>query len=95
MLLDNSDKLVAIEDLLIAVQFSNESEVELVQGEALIDLSEFNLTPQEVQKFQQILRKLNSELAKSLQKAHPATSVISEIRFQSSNTITSSLNSLQ
>jgi hypothetical protein len=94
MILENSDKLVAIEDLLIAVQFSNGTEVELVQGEAIIDLSEFNLTPQEVHKFQQILRKLNSELAKSLQKAHPATSVISEIRSQSSNTINTTLNSL-
>jgi hypothetical protein len=94
MLLDNSDKLVAIEDLLIAVEFSKESEVEFVQAEAIIDLSEFDLTPQEVHKFQQILRKLNSELAKSLQKAHPATSVISEIRSKSSNTINTTLNSL-
>ena len=76
------DKLVAVESLLIAVEISESDEVVLVDAEAVLDLTEFNLTPQEVEKFDKILKKINVSLAESFQKRFPATSVISEIRSQ-------------
>ncbi len=79
-----SKNLVAVEDLLIAVQVSDGNDIVVVQAEATVDLAEFDLTPQEIKKFSKILRKMNAMLAESFQKQFPATSVISEIRSQSS-----------
>ncbi|NMG18209.1 hypothetical protein [Brasilonema bromeliae] len=75
--------LVAVEDLLIAVQITDTDDIVIVQGEAIVDLAEFNLTPQEVDKFEKILKTINGRLAESFQKQFPATSVISEIRKKS------------
>jgi hypothetical protein len=79
----SSQNLVAVEDLLIAVQITDTDDVVVVQGEAIVDLAEFNLTPEEVEKFGKILRVINAKLAESFQKQFPATSVISEILVKS------------
>ena len=79
-----SKNLVAVEDLLIAVQVSDGNDIIVIQGEASVDLAEFDLTPEEIKKFSKILRKMNALLAESFQKQFPASSVISEIRSQSS-----------
>ncbi len=79
----SSQNLVAVEDLLIAVHITDTNDVVVVQGEAIVDLAEFNLTPKEVEKFGKILRVINAKLAESFQKQFPATSVISEIRVKS------------
>ncbi len=78
-----SKNLVAVEDLLIAVQISDNDDIVVVQAEAIIDLAEFDLTLQEIEKFRKILRRMNASLAESFQKQFPATSVISEIRSKS------------
>lgn len=80
---DDLSNLVAVEDLLIAVQCPNQDDIQIIQAEAAVNLDKFNLTPQEIYKFQLILKELNSELAKSLEEQHPAVSVISEIRSKS------------
>ena len=79
----SSQNLVAVEDLLIAVQIIDTDDIVVVQGEATVDLAQFNLTPEEVEKFGKILRVINAKLAESFQKQFPATSVISEIRVKS------------
>ena len=76
------EKLVAVESLLIAVEISESDEVVLVDAEAVLDLTEFDLTPQEAEKFNKIFKKMNVSLAESFQKRFPASSVISEIRSQ-------------
>ena len=75
-----SEDLVAVEQLFLAVQISDLNDVVVVDAEAIIDLRDFNLTPEEIDKFKDIFRKLNSKLAASFQKQYPASSVISEIR---------------
>jgi hypothetical protein len=79
------ENLIAVEDLLIAIEICDSNELLIVHGEAIIDLAEFNLTPQEIEKFDQILKIMNIRLAESFQNQFPAASVISEIRRKSSN----------
>jgi len=82
--LDIAEKnLVAVEDLLMAVEISGTDEIVIVQGEAVVDLAEYDLTPQELAKFRQIFQRLNAKLAESFQKQFPASSVVSEIRSKS------------
>lgn len=79
--MDNSSKdLVAVEEILIAVEVSDLNDVVILQGQAIVDLAEFELTPQETVKFKKIFEKVNAKLAESLYEQFPATSVISEIR---------------
>lgn len=80
---DFSKDLIAVEELFIAVEISGTDKIVVIQADAILDLSEFNLTPQKTEKFQNILMKLNGKLADSFQKLFPACSVISEIRSQS------------
>ncbi len=80
-----SEDLVAVEQLFLAVQISDLNDVVVVDAEAIIDLTEFNLTPEEIDKFKDIFRKLNSKLVASFQKQYPASSVISEIRSKDQN----------
>jgi len=84
---ESSQNLVAAEELLIAVQCSNQSDIEIVKAEAYVNLAKFNLTPQEVQKFQLILKELNAKLAESLQQRCPAVSVFSEVRSKSKTNV--------
>jgi hypothetical protein len=77
---ETSDNLAVIEHFLIAVRFSNRAAVEVVQAEAKVDLAEFELTPQEVQKLRAIVKMLNNELAKSLERSCSAVSITSELR---------------
>lgn len=77
-----SENLVAVEELLIAVQISD-NDIVIIQGEAIVDLAEFNLTNQEVEKFRKIFLKINAKLAESFQEQFPASSVISEIKLKS------------
>jgi hypothetical protein len=62
------------------VRFSNRSAVEVVEAEAKVDLAEFDLTQQEIDKFRTIIKKLNDSLAESLQKRCSAVSIVSELR---------------
>ncbi|MBD2771900.1 hypothetical protein [Iningainema tapete] len=77
-----SENLVAVEELLIAVQISD-NDIVIIQGEAIVDLAEFNLTYQEVEKFRKIFMKINAKLAESFQEKYPASSVLSEIKLKS------------
>ncbi|MEH1771183.1 MAG: hypothetical protein V7L30_33200 [Nostoc sp.] len=77
---NSSPNLVAVEELLIAVQIPDNNDVVVVGAQAVVDLAPFNLTPQEIQKFQKIFRSMNAKLAESFQEPFTATSVISEIR---------------
>ncbi|OKH34389.1 hypothetical protein NIES2101_39085 [Calothrix sp. HK-06] len=81
---NHSKDLVALEEILLAVQIVNSDNIGIVDVKATLDLDEFDLTPEEVDKFQKIFRRLNNKLAESLQKQHPACSVISEICFKQS-----------
>lgn len=78
--METSENLAVIEHFLIAVRFSNRAAVEVVEAEAKVDLSEFELTPQEVQKLKAIVKRLNNELAKSLEKSCSAVSITSDLR---------------
>ena len=80
----SSKNLIAVEDLSIVIEISNSDELIVVQGEAVVDLAKFNLTQQEIEKFDKILRIMSVKLAASFQKQFPTTSVISEIRQKSS-----------
>lgn len=77
---NNSSHLTLVENLAIAVRFSNRASVEVVTAEATVDLAEFELAPQEVQKLKIILQRLNKQLAQSLEKYCSAVSLTSEIR---------------
>jgi hypothetical protein len=76
----DSSKLAVVENLMLAVRFSNRVAVEVVEAEAKVDLSEFDLTPQELEKFSTIIKRLNNAMAESLQKSCSAVSIISELR---------------
>jgi hypothetical protein len=78
--MEDSNNLAVVENLMIAVRFSNRTTVEVIEAEAKVDLAEFDLTPQEVQKLGTILRRLNDELAESLQKRCSAVSIISALQ---------------
>jgi len=59
--MDNSSKdLVAVEEILIAVEVSDLNDVVILQGQAIVDLAEFELTPQETVKFKKIFEKVNT-----------------------------------
>ncbi len=77
---NHSNHLTLVENLAIAVRFSNRATVEVVTAEAIVDLAEFELAPQEIQKLTVILQRLNKELAHSLEKHCSAVSLTSEIR---------------
>jgi hypothetical protein len=81
----DSSNLAVVENIMIAVRFSNRTAVEVVEAEAKVDLSDFELTPPEVQKLKVILKKLNEKLAESLQKRCSAVSIISELRSNAHN----------
>jgi hypothetical protein len=80
MNVEPASKLAVVENLLIAVRFSNRSAVEVVEAEAKVDLAEFDLTQQEIDKFRTIIKKLNDSLVESLQKRCSAVSIVSELR---------------
>lgn len=75
-----SKNLIAVVEMLLAVQVPNSEDLVIVEANGVLDLADFNLNPIEIEKFQRIIRKLNFHLAVSLQEQHPASSVISEIR---------------
>lgn len=81
---NHSKDLVVVEEILLAVQILNSDNIAIVDASASLDLDEFDLTPEQIKKFQKIFRKLNHQLAESLQKQHPACSVISEILLKES-----------
>jgi hypothetical protein len=83
----SSNNFVAVEDLLIAVQFSASDDVELIHAEATVDLQKFALTPEELHKFKLIFKELNTKLSESFQENCPAVSVNSEIRSKLGNDI--------
>jgi hypothetical protein len=80
MNVEPASKLAVVENLLIAVRLSNRSAVEVVEAEAKVDLAEFELTQEEVDKFRTIIKKLNDSLAESLKKRCSAVSIVSELR---------------
>ena len=80
-----SEDFVAVEQLFLAVHISDLNDVVVVDAEAIIDLTEFNLTPEEINKIKDIFRKLNSKLVASFQEQYPASSVISEILSKDQN----------
>jgi len=61
----SSNNLMAVEDLLIAIHIAETNEIVIVKGEATVDLAKYNLTPQEVEKFNSILKRINFKLAES------------------------------
>ncbi|RCJ26171.1 hypothetical protein A6770_26525 [Nostoc minutum NIES-26] len=82
--MDKSSKDVeAVEEIFIAIEVSELNNVVILQGSAIVDLAEFQLTPQETMKFKRIFEKVNTKLAESLYEQFPATSIISEIRVKS------------
>jgi hypothetical protein len=82
---ESSGNLAVVENFLIAVRFSNRSAVEVVEAEAKVELAEFEMTPQEVQKLGKIIKRLNASLAESLQKRCSAVSIVSELRMSDRN----------
>ncbi|BAZ16753.1 hypothetical protein NIES4071_86310 [Calothrix sp. NIES-4071] len=66
--------------MFLAIQISGSDDISIVNAKAILDLEEFNLTPEEMQKFKIIFVKLNKQLADSLYEQYPTSSVISEIR---------------
>jgi hypothetical protein len=77
---EDSNNLLVVENLLIAIRYSNRSAVEVLQAEAKVDLAEFDLTDREIQKLGMIIKKLNYAVAESLQKSCSAVSIVSELR---------------
>ncbi len=83
--MENTSNFAVVENLMLAVRFSNRVSVEIVEAEAKVDLAEFELTPQELEKLGIIIKKLNNALAESLQKRCSAVSIISELRSSDRN----------
>lgn len=65
---------------MLAVRLSNRAAVEVVEAEAKVNLAEFDLTPEELEKFSTIIKRLNDAMAESLQKRCSAVSIVSELR---------------
>ncbi|ACC81819.1 hypothetical protein [Nostoc punctiforme] len=78
-----SKDLEALEEIFIAIEVPDLNDVVILQGSAIVDLAEFQLTPQETMKFKKIFEKVNTKLAESLYEQFPASSIISEIRVKS------------
>lgn len=78
--MENSNNLAVVENFLIAVRFSNRAAVEVVEAEAKVDLTEFELSSHEIQNLEEIIKRLNVELAASLEKSCSAVSITSELR---------------
>jgi hypothetical protein len=77
---EDSNKVAVVENLMLAVRLSNRVSVEIVEAEAKVDLTEFDLTPQELEKLGTIIKRLNNAMAESLQKQCSAVSIVSELR---------------
>ncbi|HEY9666314.1 MAG TPA: hypothetical protein V6C91_05885 [Coleofasciculaceae cyanobacterium] len=78
--MEDLENLAVVESLMLAVRFSNRAAVEVVQAEAKVNLAEFDLTPQELEKLSTIIKRLNEAMAESLQKRCSAVSIVSELR---------------
>ncbi|NEQ32745.1 MAG: hypothetical protein F6K04_17360 [Leptolyngbya sp. SIO4C5] len=81
MLNPKTEQLQVVEDLLVAVETSQSSsqDIVLVSAKACLDLADYDLNTAELYKLKQILKDLNTQLAESLQREHPAASVVLEI----------------
>ncbi len=63
----DSKNLFAVEDILVSVDVLSSRNVRLVTARAVVDLAEFNLTEEEVKKFDKILQMLGSRLLEDLE----------------------------
>jgi hypothetical protein len=64
----NSENLFAVEDILISVDVLSSRNVRLVTAKAVVDLAEFQLTEEEIKKFDTILQIIGSRLLEDLEK---------------------------
>lgn len=78
--MEDSNHVAVVESLMLAVRFSNRAAVEVVEAEAKVDLSDFDLTPREIEKLGEIIKVLNKAMADSLQKRCSAVAIVSELR---------------
>lgn len=69
-----------VEEFFMAVECSKQGEPEIIHTTINIDLSEFNFTPQELEKLQKLLRKLNIALTDVFSEVLPAASILTELR---------------
>lgn len=72
-----------VEEFFLAVECAKEGEPEIVHTTINIDLSEFEFTPQEIQKLQKLLLKLNLVLTDAFSEVLPAASVSTQLRSRS------------
>jgi hypothetical protein len=76
----NSQKLAVVEDLLVAIECTEAGKTEVIDSRIEIDLAEFDLSPEELQKFSGLLHKLNQKVTDALAEVCPAVSISAQIR---------------
>ncbi len=77
---NDPNKLVIVEEFLLAIECSNHGQPEILETAINIDLAEFDFTPQELEKVRKLFQKLNFALSDAFSKICPAASVMTEIR---------------
>lgn len=69
-----------LEDLWVAVECTEAGQTQIVDSRIEIDLTDFDLTPEELEKFSRLLAKINRKVMDALSEVCPAVSISTEIR---------------
>lgn len=77
--MDSSAKLYLVQDFFIAVECPSQEEPEIVDVSAHLELTEFNLTDEEIQKLRKIVKKWELRLTDKFSQATLAASVSANI----------------
>lgn len=78
--MNEQKEVVLINDLLLAVPCYEEDVPVVLQATINLDLSEFELTPEEISKFRKIMQQFNYSLSDAFSKSCLAASVTTEIQ---------------
>lgn len=78
--MDEQKEVVLTNDLLLAVPCYQEDVLVILKATINLDLSEFELTPEEIYKFRKIMQQLNYSLSDAFSKSCLAASVTTEIQ---------------
>lgn len=77
--MESANRLYLIQDFFLAVECPSENEPEILEVNTHLDLTEFRLTEEEIQKFRKILKKLELRLTDKFSQATLAASVTANI----------------
>lgn len=76
---DTHNELLIVGQVLLAVQCSRQEEPEIVETSVQVDLTEFQLTQQEAEKLEKILKRVNFALTDAFSEVCLAASVTSDV----------------